>query len=141
MRVYRIISDSFTNQIVTKVTVSCTKESEPMTVNGEFYPYYPKIRQENIGTDTSNKFIDTMNFSNLYLKGMGGDYDGDQITVKGVYTEEANAELEQFMNSKQNFVTFGGKPSKASEGDAIQSIYAFTKVLSDTKLTKNIQFT
>lgn len=133
--------DSFTNQIVTKVTVSCTKESEPMTVNGEFYPYYPKIRQENIGTDTSNKFIDTMNFSNLYLKGMGGDYDGDQITVKGVYTEEANAELEQFMNSKQNFVTFGGKPSKASEGDAIQSIYAFTKVLSDTKLTKNIQFT
>lgn len=44
------------------------------------------------------------------------------------------------MNSKQNFVTFGGKPSKASEGDAVQSIYAFTKVLSDTKLTQNIQF-
>ena len=67
-------------------------------------------------------------------------YDGDQITVKGVYTEEANQELEEFMNSKQNFITFGGKPSKASEGDAIQSIYAFTKVLSDTKLTQNIQF-
>lgn len=45
------------------------------------------------------------------------------------------------MNSKQNFVTFGGKPSKASTGDAVQSIYAFTKVLSDTKLTQNIQFT
>jgi hypothetical protein len=133
--------DSYTNQIVTKVTVSCTKESEPMTVDGVFYEYYPKIREEDIGTDTSNKFIDTMNFSNLYLKGMGGDYDGDQITVKGVYTEEANEELEQFMNSKQNFITFGGKPSKASEGDAIQSIYAFTKVLRDTNLTKNIQFT
>lgn len=68
-------------------------------------------------------------------------YDGDQITVKGVYTEEANAELEEFMQSKQNFVTFGGKPSKVSEGDVIQSIYAFTRVLSDTKLTQDIQFT
>lgn len=132
--------DSFTNQIVTKVTVSCTKESEPMTIDNVYYEYYPKIREEDIGIDTSNKFIDTMNFSNLYLKGMGGDYDGDQITVKGVYTEEANQELEEFMKSKQNFITFGGKPSKASEGDAIQSIYAFTKVLSDTKLIQNIQF-
>ena len=111
-----------------------------MIVNNILYEYYPKIRKEDIGIDTSNKFIDTMNFSNLYLKGMGGDYDGDQITVKGVYTEEANQELENFMKSKQNFITFGGKPSKASTGDAIQSIYAFTKVLSDTKLTQNIKF-
>ena len=111
-----------------------------MIINDTFYEYYPKIREEDIGIDTSNKFIDTMNFSNLYLKGMGGDYDGDQITVKGVYTEEANQELAEFMNSKQNFVTFGGKPSKASEGDAIQSIYVFTKVLNDTKLTENIKF-
>ena len=133
--------DSYTNQITTEVTVSCTKETEPMIINDIFYEYYPKIRKEDIGIDTSNKFIDSMNFSNVYLKGMGGDYDGDQITVKGVYTEEANEELRQFMNSKQNFITFGGKPSKASEGDAVQSIYAFTKVLSDTKLTQNIQFT
>ena len=104
------------------------------------YEYYPKIREEDIGSDTSNKFIDTMNFSNVYLNGMGGDFDGDQITVKGVYTEEANEELRDFMNSKQNFINFGGKPSKVSEGDAIQSIYAFNKVLSDTNLTKDIPF-
>jgi hypothetical protein len=133
--------DKFTNQIITKVTVSCTKTSEPMYFNGQFYQYYPRIREEDIGTDTSNKFIDTMNFSNLYLKGMGGDYDGDQVTIKGVYTEEANQELEEFMNSKQNFIGFGGEPSKASEGDAIQSVYMFTKTLSDTTLTKDIQFT
>ena len=111
-----------------------------MIINGTYYEYYPKIEEKDIETDTSNRFIDTMNFSNLYLKGMGGDYDGDQVTVKGVYTEEANQELAEFMNSKQNFITFGGKPSKASEGDAIQSIYVFTKVLNDTKLTENIKF-
>lgn len=141
MKVYRYkICDKYTNQIITKLTVSSTKETEPMIVNGELYKNYPKIRREDIGIDTSNKFIDTMNLSNLYLKGMGGDYDGDTIIIKGVYTEEANRELDEFMNSKQNYVDFGGKPSKVSEGDVIQSIYAFTKVLDGTQLTKNIKF-
>lgn len=126
--------------MVTKVVVSSTKETEPMYFNDIFYPYYPKIREEDIGTDTSNKFVDTLKLSNLYLPGCGGDYDGDQITCKGVYTLEANDELEEFMHSKANLINFGCKPLRESEGDVIQSIYALTKVLSDTKLTKNISY-
>mgnify|MGYP007092389746 FL=1 len=41
-------------------------------VDRKYYPKYPKIRQEDIGTDTSNKFIDTLNISNLFLNGIGG---------------------------------------------------------------------
>ena len=77
---------------------------------------------------------------NNYLKGMGGDYDGDQITCKGVYTEEANEECEKFMNSIGNFINFGGKPSKVPGDDTVQALYALTKVLSTTKLTKDIKF-
>ena len=66
---------------------------------------------------------------------MGGDYDGDQITCKGVYTTEANEELEQFQNSKENFLDFGCKPIRTSTADVIQSIYALTKVLPSAKLT------
>lgn len=132
--------DAYTNQFATKIFVSSTRETEPMTIENEYYPNYPKIREEDIGMDTSNRFIDTLTFSNLYLPGIGGDYDGDQVTIKGVYTEEANEELEEFMNSKQNFINFGGKPSRKSEGDVIQSIYVFTKVLSDTNLKEEIQF-
>lgn len=111
-----------------------------MVMNGKFYKYYPKIREADIGTDTSNKFIDTLRFSNVYLKGIGGDYDGDQCSVKGVYTTEANEELKEFMYSKQNFVTFGCSPSRASEGDVAQAVFALTRVLSDTKLTQDIKF-
>lgn len=81
-----------------------------------------------------------MQISNLYLPAMGGDYDGDQITCKGVYTTEANQELREFLNSKQNFMDFGGKALRASTVDCIQSIYALTKILSDTKVTENINF-
>lgn len=104
------------------------------------YKYYPKIREEDIGTDTSNKFVDTLNMSNLYLDGIGGDYDGDQITCRGIYTEEANDEIARNINSKQNFIDFGCRPLRASTGDVVQSIYAITKVLSDTRLTSNIEF-
>ena len=45
-----------------------------MIVDGKFYKYYPKVRQEDIGKNTSNMFVDTMQMSNLYLKGIGGDY-------------------------------------------------------------------
>ena len=44
-----------------------------MYFNNTYYRFYPKIREEDIGSNTSNKFVDTLNLSNLYLPGMGGD--------------------------------------------------------------------
>lgn len=41
------------------------------------------------------------------------------------------------MYSKQNFVSFGCKPTRASEGDVIQAIFALTRVLSTTNITKD----
>ena len=111
-----------------------------MYFNGQYYRYYPKIREEDIGSNTSNKFVDTLNISNLYLSGMGADFDGDQCTIKMVYTIEANEEIEEFMNSKQNLIDFGCKPLKESTGDVIQSIYGLTKVLNGTRLNNEIIF-
>lgn len=127
--------DFFTNHIMTKVIVSSTKDTEPMYVDDVFYERYPKIRDEDIGKDTSNTFIDTLILSNLYLAGMGGDYDGDQCTCKGVYTNEANEELDEYMKSKENFVTFGCGNNREPGSDCIQSIYALTKILSTVKVT------
>ena len=68
--------DSYFNQFPSMVKVSSTIETEPMildiTGGDTYYPKFPKIGQEDIGTDTSNKFIDTMNLSNLLLAGIGG---------------------------------------------------------------------
>lgn len=111
-----------------------------MYFNDTYYRFYPKIRETDLGRDTSNLFVDTFQMSNLHLVAMGGDYDGDQITCKGVYTVEANEELREFMKSKQNFIDFGCSPLKVNDADAIQSLYALTKVLNDTKLTTSIEY-
>ena len=131
--------DFFSNQVTTGIAVASTKETESVEYNGIEYKFYPKIREEDIGKDTSNAFVDTLRFNNVYLTGMGGDYDGDQCTCKGVYTREANEELRQFMNSKQNFITFGGDPLREPGADSIQAMYALTKILSTTKVTDSIK--
>ena len=134
--------DYFSNQFTTKVEVASTRETEVVEYDGTIYKWYPKIREQDIGTDTSNVFVDTLRFSNLYLSGIGGDFDGDQCTIKGVYTREANEELDKFMSSKQNLVTYGCKPLREPGSDSIQAIYALTKILSDVKVTdsKAIEF-
>lgn len=67
--------DSYFNTVYTKIEVSSTKETEPIYLDGEYYPFYPKIRLDDIMQQTGNKFVDTMQVCNLYVKGMGGDYD------------------------------------------------------------------
>ena len=73
--------DTYFNQFPTKVRISSTIRTEPMVIGSKSYKYYPLIRQEDIGKNTSNLFIDTMNISNLYLDGCGGDYKQVAIVV------------------------------------------------------------
>ena len=75
------VCDSYFNQYPTKVKVSSTTKTEPMVIGNKFYKNYPMIRQKDIGANTSNRFIDTLNISNLYLDGIGGDYRLSPIVV------------------------------------------------------------
>ena len=125
--------DSYYNQFPTKIRVSSTKETEPMLINNTFYPFYPKIREEDIGQDTSNKFSDTFNLSNLFLQGIGGDYDGDQITSKVAFTREANLELQKYHDSKAFYIDMGSKNVRQPEHEATQSLYSMTIKLKGYK--------
>lgn len=125
--------DSYFNQYPTKVKISSTTKTEPMIIGNKAYKNYPYIRQEDIGTNTSNRFIDALNISNLYLDGIGGDYDGDQVTVKGVFSEEANAELDKHLRDKSHYFNLGGKGVRTSGKEAIQSLYNLTLCLDADK--------
>ena len=131
--------DSFYNQFPTKVKVQSTIETEPMLVNSgamsKFYKKYPKIREEDIEKDTSNKFIDSLNLCNGYLDSIGGDYDGDQVSIKGIYSAEANAELDQQMNSKIHYIGLDGISVMDVGKEAKQSLYCLTMVLPNSNLT------
>ena len=61
------------SQVPTGIIVASTKEIEPVYFNDNYYPMYPRIRQEDIGKDTSATFVDICQMSNLLLSGLGAD--------------------------------------------------------------------
>ena len=130
--------DSHFNQLYTKMHVSSTIKTEPMVINGKFYKWYPSIKESDIGTDTSNKFIDTCQMSNPYCELMVADYDGDQVTVKMPFSVEANKELEKHLNSPGQYVALNGQNGRKAGHEAIQAMYNLTLILPDTKLTDPI---
>ena len=125
--------DSYFNTIYTGIEVSSTKETEPLYTNGTYYRFYPKIRMEDILQPSSNKFVDTMQISNLYIGGMGADYDGDTGMAKGSFFKETNEELKNFVDSKANYIKLGCSNIRESDGEAIQTMYSFTKILEADK--------
>ena len=128
------------NSIVTGLVVSSTMATEPVYYNNEYYKYYPKIRQDDIDKPTDYMFIDTMRLCNMYLPGMGGDYDGDTVTVKGIYTEEANEELRKFHNNKVNFTSMQASNIRSSAGQVAQSVYNLTLILdADQNKIKEVE--
>ena len=59
----RFPMDTYFNQFSTKVRITTLKHTENVIYNGTHYPFYPKIREGDIGTNTSNMFRDTLTFS------------------------------------------------------------------------------
>ena len=67
--------------------------------------------------------------------------DGDQCTVKGVFSEEANEELDKQLRSKSHYFNLGGKGVRTSDKEAMQSLYNLTLCLEDDlKKMKNPVF-
>lgn len=125
--------DSYFNTIYTGIEVASTTETEPIVLDGEYYRFYPKIRIEDINAPSAQKFVDTMQISNLYLGGLGADYDGDTGQVKGSFFKETNEELSNFTNSKANFINMACQNIRVSEKEAVQALYNMTLVLHTDK--------
>lgn len=88
-----------------RIHILSTIQTQKMTVNGVNYDYYPVVNPDLPEGKVSQLFIDTITMSIPYLKGLGGDYDGDQVSLKMVFTQEANEEAEKILHSPKHFIT------------------------------------
>ena len=110
-----------------RINVASTLKTVPMNINGTIYKWYPVVDPDMDKRLVSNDFIDTTRFSNAYLKGLDGDYDGDQITAKILWTQEANEECEKIINSKSFILGANGSNMRTIDLEAIQTFYCLTK--------------
>lgn len=134
--------DSAYSQFPSLVRIATVNHTESIVINNTYYRWYPRITPEEVGSNTSNKFIDSLNICNLLLAGIGGDYDGDTVGIKGCYLNETNKELINYIHSNAMYINASGKSYREASHEAMQSIYSMTKILTadKDKMTANIQF-
>ena len=112
---------------ISKIRIASTLKTVPCEINGTLYKWYPQVDLSLTPHDVANSFKDTLSFSNSYLAGLDGDYDGDQITAKIVWSQEANEECEAMMQSKTFYLNSMGGNMRTIDLEAIQTLYTLTK--------------
>lgn len=110
-----------------RVHVLSTMKTDVMVVNGRVYKYYPRIDPSMPDEEVGTVFNDTVTMDNCYLAGLGGDYDGDQISIKGVFTQEANQEAEDIMFSIKHYVSINGTMMRTVGNEIFLTYYNMTK--------------
>ena len=66
------------------------------------------------------------------------DYDGDVLSLRGIWSDEANAECEKLMNEKMTALNITGNNSKAVAKEVFNSLYEMTKDCPQGKTTKTV---
>ena len=137
---------NFQNIYPSKVTILTTNKTKSDLVikmagismndifnDGKPYKNYPYVKfagDPNPAPSVYYSFLNVFMPGNVYLKALGGDYDGDMLYMRGVFTKEANAEAEKLIFAKSNILTANGSTSRgiAKIGkDAIMALYELTK--------------
>lgn len=113
--------------MASKLNVSSTTETERLIYNNMLFTHYPKIDFNKTPEEISTYFYDVLKLSNVLLKQFGGDYDGDQMSIKGIFSQEANAECDKIVRSKANILDINASNVRKSENEAIQTLYTLTK--------------
>jgi len=76
------------------------------------------------------EFVGTSIIGNSVLKAIGGDYDGDTVFLRGLFSIQANAEAEKIIKAKSNILGPNGTAIRGLTQigkDCVVSLYELTK--------------
>ena len=100
------------------------------SLTGDIAIEYPTIPKDISAATADSEFLDVMYPGNTPLGAIGGDYDGDMLYMKSVFSKEANEEAERLITAKSNILTAAGKPSRGLatiSKECIMGLYEMTK--------------
>ena len=93
----------------TMINIIPCSTTQKITFMGEEFPKWPILPNDRSkAKDLNYLFVDTVRVFPTFLKALGGDFDGDQISTQGVFTEEANEACKRYITSKMNMINVSG---------------------------------
>ena len=117
----------YLGSMYTKMYIMSTRNTVPMIINDHIYPHYPVIDTEIDGSNLDSYFIDSVKICPVYLKSIGGDHDGDQVTASTIFSLEACEDADRIMNAKTNIISTFGKGIRSLGNEGVQTMYTMTR--------------
>ena len=129
---------SFQNIYPSKIKIQTTSKTLKECVirfGGQLLRFrdYPLVKFEGDSVkhpETHHGWLNVFVPGNVYLKALDGDYDGDMLYMRGVFTKEANAEADKLIYAKSNLLGASGRPARGISligKEALVSLYELTK--------------
>lgn len=113
--------------------IPCTRYTQAY-VNGRLYKRYPITNVDrNDKSAVEHLFIDTMRMHSVYPSSLGADFDGDQISTQGLFSEEANDETAKHMRELTNVVGINGEIIREFPTVVKHGIYGLTYKIPEPK--------
>lgn len=114
--------EKYTGQFPARIIISSTIKTAPAMIGETSYQFYPVIKG-----NPANAFVETLQFSNTYLGPAGGDYDGDTVSVKPVFTREGNEDCEKRIQSNGYVLDVAGELMREMTKDFVLTAYCLTQ--------------
>jgi len=118
--VTRYPADNYQNLIIARPVILTTTRTIRVKMSTDMYHTYPD-------SETGNGFHDAVVLPNQYLKTMNADFDGDTVSIRSIFSNEANKELEGIINKKINLLDATADAVRVLKNEGIQGIYDLTK--------------
>lgn len=120
--------DNVHSEVPFKIQILTTYETQSITIENEFFSHYPVISKDELTPNLKNlKFIDTIIPHGTTLEASGMDFDGDTVSLRSVYSVEANQECDTLIKSPFYTVDVRGNNIKTIKNEGIQTLYNLTK--------------
>jgi hypothetical protein len=98
-----------------------------MEYSGVTYKFYPVIDISIPKGSVAKQFINVLWMSNVFIQQLGADYDGDTVSVRTVFSQEANAECARLSKEPTQFLNANGSNVRTTTKEALNTLYIMTK--------------
>jgi DNA-directed RNA polymerase beta' subunit len=113
----------------TRIKIITTYNTTPIEINNRNFPDYPLITMHDLNGENRQfvNFIDTVLPHASYLESLGADFDGDTISLRPIYSQEANEECERIINSLPYIMNASGNNTRIIRNEGVLTLYTLTR--------------
>ena len=104
-----------------------TQKTCTMEYSGVTYKFYPVIDISIPKNSVAKQFINVLWMQNTLISTLGADYDGDTVSVRTVFSQEANTECQRLMKEPTQFLNANGTNVRTTTKEALNTLYIMTK--------------